>query len=259
MKSADRLDFRSYRNETERHHHAFWQVVLPVRGRLDMDIDGRAGAVGNRCGALIPAGLDHAFEAGGENRFLVADVESLSLPAPLAERFAARPFFRIPPAVNALVAFSRGMGAKTVLTAPWSMLLLSALEDALPAGRYEKPVARAIALMEARLAEPLSLAALSAAAGLPEHQLHHAFRSIHGVSPYAYLSRLRLERAMRLIEETTLPLGDIAARTGHADQSALTRRMRQHGHLSPAAHRRAHRLEMISPVRNDQDEAGRGC
>ncbi len=258
MTSADRLDFRSYRKETERHHHAFWQVVLPVRGQLDMEIDGRAGAVGQRCGALIPAGLEHAFEAGGENRFLVADVESLALPDAMADRFALRPFFQIPPAVRALVDFSRGVGGQSMLAGAWSTLLLAALDQPAPSNRHEKPVARTIRFMEARLAEPLTVSDLVEAAGIPEHRLHQAFHAVHGVSPYAFLSRMRLEKALRLIEETRLPLGEIAALTGHADQSALTRRMRQHGYPSPAAHRRAVKLEFAPSVRNDQDGAGEG-
>ena len=259
MMSADRLDFRSYRKETERHHHAFWQVVLPLRGQLDMEIDGRAGAVKNRWGALIPAGLAHAFEAGGENRFLVADVGSLVLPEALVDRFSAQPFFQIPPTVRALVDVGRAIGDRTTLAGAWSTLLLAALDQPASSLRHERPVARAIRFMEARLAEPMALADLAEAAGLAEHQLHQAFHAVHGVSPYAFLSRMRLERALYLLEETRLPLGEIASLTGHADQSALTRRMRQHGYLSPAAHRRAARSEFAASVRNDQDGAGEGC
>lgn len=243
----DILDFRSYRDETERHAHSFWQAVLPVRGRLEMEIGGRGGAVHPGQGALIPPHVDHAFQAVGDNRFLVADVVSLRLPRTICERFSSRSFFPIRQPVQALMDFRAASphADDEVTVGHWCALFLYALDQApMPAEPLAAAVERAITHMRAHLGDPLTIAELADAGGLPEHRLNAAFRAVHGQSPYAYLSALRLREAMRLLAETSLPIGEIAYRTGHADQSALTRRLRQKGCLPPAAYRRQQRLEM---------------
>jgi len=37
------LDLRSYSGETQVHHHDYHQLVLPVSGKLSMQIDGHFG------------------------------------------------------------------------------------------------------------------------------------------------------------------------------------------------------------------------
>lgn len=239
---TDRLDFRSYQAETERHDHAFWQVVLPVAGRLDIEIEGRAGQVAGTQGVLIPPGQKHAFEARAENRFLVADMASLPLDARLHAHFAGRAFFAISPAVRALVDYRSRMPLDGDGIRHWCALLLSAL-DGTPdtagddAGEAAG-VRRAKAYMEAHLAEGITIAALCRETGLAPHRLTRAFRRQEGESPYAWLTGLRVRQAEALLLETDLSLAEIAARTGFADQSAMTRHMRRKGLESPAATRR---------------------
>ncbi len=48
------LDLRSYSGETQVHHHDYHQLVLPVSGKLSMQIDGRDGEVSADGLALVP-------------------------------------------------------------------------------------------------------------------------------------------------------------------------------------------------------------
>lgn len=243
MNAIDRLDFRSYRAETERHAHGFWQVVLPVEGRLDMEIGGRGGAVCAGQGALIPPGIDHAFEASGENRFLVADVSSVPLGEAEAERFAVEAFFPVSSPVKALVDYRAATEISREAVGHWCALFLAALSSGSDAPQPGEAglLARAVAHMEANLAGTITIEALCRVSGLQPHRLTRAFRLVHGESPYAFLTGLRLREARRLLRKTGLPLAEIAARTGFADQSAMTRHMRRKGWPSPAAYRLAHR------------------
>lgn len=247
---TDRLDFRTYQAVTERHDHAFWQVVLPVEGRLDIEIEGRAGQVAGAQGALIPPGHLHAFEARAANRFLVADVESLPLGDRLAGAFSRRAFFAVSPAVRALVDYRSRVPLEGDAIGPWCALLLAALGGAAEAdaglaedaGTEARAVRRARAYMEAHLADGITIAMLCRETGLAAHRLTRAFRRIEGESPYAWLTGLRVRRAEDLLRQSDLPLAEIAARTGFADQSAMTRHMRRLGLESPAAFRRTRRL-----------------
>ena len=56
-------------------------------------------------------------------------------------------------------------------------------------------------------------------------------------SPAEVVRRLRVEAAQRLLEDTPLPLKDIAARTGLGDPSTLWRVFAQQLGVTPAAYR----------------------
>ena len=59
------------------------------------------------------------------------------------------------------------------------------------------------------------------------------FRRSVGVSPYRYIVYLRLRRAVELVCEGRLGLAEIAAGTGFADQSHLSRWVRRVHGVSP--------------------------
>jgi len=54
------------------------------------------------------------------------------------------------------------------------------------------------------------------------------------------LMEMRLDAALDLLANTELPIADIALLTGHADQSALTRRLRQSRGITPLRFRKGH-------------------
>lgn len=78
------------------------------------------------------------------------------------------------------------------------------------------------------------------------HRVHlaRAFRDHYGTSLSRQLQRARLQRARRLLTTTDLPLADVAATAGFADQSHLTRSVRSALGTTPAALRRTlHRFK----------------
>jgi AraC-like DNA-binding protein len=79
---------------------------------------------------------------------------------------------------------------------------------------------------------------LAAASGMGRFQLLRAFRAAVGLPPHAYQLSLRVTRAMALIR-SGLPLADVAAEAGFADQSHFTRRFAAVVGIPPARFRRA--------------------
>jgi AraC family transcriptional regulator len=69
-----------------------------------------------------------------------------------------------------------------------------------------------------------SLAAVAEQVGVHRVQVARAFRDHFGLPIGAYVRRRRLERAVQLLHQA-LPLAQVAARAGYADQSHLTRDM----------------------------------
>ena len=81
-------------------------------------------------------------------------------------------------------------------------------------------------------------AQLAAEAGLHPVYVARAFRRWYGCSLAGYARRLRLERARRMLLDTRDPLARVAAHCGFADQSHLTRALKNALGTTPAALRR---------------------
>ena len=84
-----------------------------------------------------------------------------------------------------------------------------------------------------RLDEPIDVATLAHMTKRSQFHFSRVFRRSVGVSPYRYIVYLRLRRAVELIREDRLGLAEIAASTGFADQSHLSRWVRRVHGVSP--------------------------
>jgi transcriptional regulator GlxA family with amidase domain len=87
------------------------------------------------------------------------------------------------------------------------------------------------------LHEPLPVSRLAAGLGMSVRTLTRWCRTHLDESPAEVVRRLRIEAAQRLLEESSLPLKTIAARTGLGDPSTLWRIFGQHLGVTPAAYR----------------------
>jgi AraC family transcriptional regulator len=82
----------------------------------------------------------------------------------------------------------------------------------------------------AHLDEPIEVPTLANIAGRSPFHFTRVFTRSVGVSPHRYVVHLRLQRAIELVRDGQSGLAEIAAYTGFADQSHLTRWVRRvHG------------------------------
>lgn len=79
------------------------------------------------------------------------------------------------------------------------------------------------ALVSAELGEDLRVSKMARAVGLGEHHFTRVFRHTFGQTPHQFLLAARLEKAHELVVRSFLSVGEIAALTGFADQSHLSR------------------------------------
>lgn len=107
-----------------------------------------------------------------------------------------------------------------------------------PAALERECVARAKSCMIERLGEPLHLADIAAAARLSTFYFLRTFKRATGMPPHAYLNQIRLERARELLRAGEPP-AQVAASTGFADQSHLTRRFKGAFGVTPSQYRAA--------------------
>lgn len=98
---------------------------------------------------------------------------------------------------------------------------------------------RAITLMESRYADDLTAEDLAGAAGLSVSHFNRLFQAWTGVSPMAYLRRLRVDRARALLADVDMTIKEIAAATGFVDPYHFSKVFHQEDGLSPSSYREA--------------------
>ena len=96
--------------------------------------------------------------------------------------------------------------------------------------------------VEERLEEPLFGKDLAKLVSLSTSYFCHAFKASYGEPPYAYVVRMRIERAKTLMLTTKQSLSQIALACGLVDQAHLCRRFRQATGTTPGAWRRSHAI-----------------
>jgi AraC family transcriptional regulator len=105
------------------------------------------------------------------------------------------------------------------------------------AGPVDRRLRRAIEFMHDNYSRELALGEIASAAYLSEYHFARLFKQITGLTPHAYLSSLRLDRARKLLAETELPVSEVAAMVGYQSQSHFTKVFKSVTGLTPRAYR----------------------
>lgn len=112
-------------------------------------------------------------------------------------------------------------------------------EEQLPA-EVVKPslLQRVLALMEESIEEPLSCAALSRRLKVPPRRLQRLFRRELASTPSQQYRKLRLAKAHALLQQTDLPVTEVALSAGFASAAHFSRLYRRSFGRPPSADRR---------------------
>jgi len=240
------------RRSFSRHTHEQFGIGLIHRG-AQTSLSGR-GMVAAEAGDIITVNPNEVHDGMplGEGRawcILYFDPEIfLSLAAETAEASPMR--FEIPHPVlrDGLIArrFEALYAAVTGLADKMRReeLLLGLTADILRESgdaEADRPipssVARARDLIDEDPAGDISLARMARESGLSRFQLVRAFSKATGLTPHAYLVQARVHLARRLIGGR-MPLAEVAAASGFADQSHMTRAFTARYGLAPGVYAR---------------------
>jgi AraC-like DNA-binding protein len=153
--------------------------------------------------------------------------------------------------VSSLVVLARD---ELVRKDPASEPLLTRLADALLAGvaraclppnfdgaAADPRIARTLAALRERFAERWTLGKMAKVAGMSRAAFARRFKQITGAAPGAYLTRLRVEAAERLLIDTDDPAAKIALRVGYGSAYAFSRVFKRVSGRPPVVFRRAMR------------------
>jgi len=75
-------------------------------------------------------------------------------------------------------------------------------------------------------AQPLDLEDLARTAGISKYHFHRLFTATYGVTPAAYLSRRRIERAQDLLRATNLTVTEVCYAVGFSSLGSFSARFR---------------------------------
>jgi AraC-like DNA-binding protein len=235
------LEIRSYQGEYQHHSHAFAQVVLPVSGRMDIEVQGRADCLDPSLAAWVAPSAMHSQVAERSGRFLVLDCPADWLSEAALAALARQVYLPISESARRLIEFANLAGNASLVahSAHLVPLLLGVLVDR--TGHRPSGIEVLLARLEANPGAAWSNEAMARTAGLSVGQLHKRVVERFDLAPQALLSQIRMRHARKWLAESDLPIVDIALRSGYADQAAFTRAMSRLCGITPAACRAAAR------------------
>lgn len=239
------IDLRSYDAPfSDTHDHA--QMVLPLKGRLTLDINGSGALLHPLRAAFIAPGLVHTQFSHEPNQSLILDFDLAAVAPETAGLLADRPFAPVGAATAKLIDFMGMMqeqgAASAGVLANWTPLLLESLtrQPVRPASRLQA----ALTQFEAAPGQPWNTASMAKAACLSVSRLHRVFREELDTTPQAWLNAMRLRFVCRQLAQSSLPIAQLATLAGYADQSALTHAMRRAMDITPLAYRKQNQTKI---------------
>ncbi len=102
-------------------------------------------------------------------------------------------------------------------------------------------VAKAIRFILDHYSENIGIPELVSASGMCRTDLFRGFKADLGQSPHAILTRIRIDKARTLLNETSDKVETVAEACGFNDRSSLQRQFKQSTGLTPAEFRKTHR------------------
>jgi AraC-like DNA-binding protein len=201
--------------------------------------------------------------------FLLPESRLLAADAPERAILAAAPRRLEAPLVAAVLRHTTPMltalhaAAADIQHALASILrgVLAAASSSPPRSSSAKAVTKAVrdarALVEHRYAERPTVEQIATEVDLSPFHLERTFRDRYGVPVHAYLTKVRVARALELLRSGTRP-GLIADAVGFADQAHLTRVFRKELGLTPGDVRVARGQDLRGDLRRDLRGGPRG-
>ena len=101
----------------------------------------------------------------------------------------------------------------------------------------DERIIRAAKVMEDHICDGISIPELAKRAGLCYSMFTARFKNLYGIPPQEYQILLRLEYACKLLEDTTLSVGEIAFQCGFYDSNHLLKHFQRHYKQTPKQYR----------------------
>ena len=127
------------------------------------------------------------------------------------------------------------------------LLRAYAIEKSSPNGYLaalnDRQIYKALELIHAQPQHHWTLENIAHTIGMSRSSFAARFKKLVGMTPMAYITRWRMQKAKELLVSTELPLAVISERVGYASEAAFTRAFKRQFKKNPGAMRKALLLE----------------
>jgi AraC-like DNA-binding protein len=227
------LSIRSYSQKKVKHSHSFHQIVLPLRGVINIELYGFKGKVTPGECVIIKAGNAHLFTADAEARFVVADMNAL--PENIFSSNAT--VFLINQPLLHFLSFVEAQFESQInqeLEQLCYQTFFALLTEQKFFTQIDRRIREVIQYIEAHITNSLAIEQLANIACLSPTQFKKLFKIQIGLTTTQYVIHIRMEKAQALLIHTDYPVQVIAEQVGYTDYTAFSRRFSQHFGLSPS-------------------------
>ena len=123
----------------------------------------------------------------------------------------------------------------------------------LPAVLGDRQLARVLDYMSTHFGEDLTLAGLAREACISVHHFVRRFRERMGVTPFAYLTAIRMEAARRMLKTSDITVAEVGRLCGYGSAGSFSSAFHRQVGTTPRSYRSTTRL------RSDRDSLRPGC
>jgi len=228
-------------------------IVVCVSGTGWLETGGQRQRVGSSTAIVIPSGVEHAYGASDADPWTIwwCHVTGSDIPelletigvGPDRLTLSLRAVDRITAMIDEIVtALERdSTPARLIATSgiAWRLLTQLAVDRLLP--EQGTPLERALRYLDDRIDGRVQVPELAAMVGVSSSHLAALFRSATGGGVLAHHISLKMARARRLLDTTSLPISEVARQVGMNDPLYFSRQFgRVHG-MSPSEYRSTHK------------------
>ena len=228
----NQLSIRSYSTQPVAHSHHFSQLVLPIRGVINICVAGFNGKVVPGECVIVRANEEHLFTANTEARFVVLDIETLPLNIESSQCIV----FAINTSLKSYLTFIENQLENKVNAqleeAMFDMFCLLLDEQSL-SPKVDSRIGKAIYFIEQNIEAKLHIEGLAESAFLSETQFKKLFKQQVGMTVMKYVTKVRMEKAQALLMHTDYPLHIIGEKVGYTAPATFSRKFSEYFGLLP--------------------------
>ncbi|MFZ5643722.1 MAG: helix-turn-helix domain-containing protein [Bacillota bacterium] len=229
---------RVYTHVSYTHSHPYAQLLLPLEGSLFIKTRLHQVSIEQNHLFFLPPGDEHTFYSGERNEFLVLDIPSTFFPSQDFGHLTGGLYLELDQQWQALrTLFLYEIGKNSELSHSLNDLFRYA--SRLLIKPEELPAS--VTYIHNHFQESISLDKLAALEHYNTSYYCEWFQKKTGLSPMAYIQKLRLEKAKNLLLNTDLSLLQISHEVGYEQQSSLTRLFKHKESISPTDYRKKFR------------------
>lgn len=228
----NKLSIRSYNQHRKSHSHDFYQLVLPLKGVINIEVGSFSGKVAPGECVLINKNEMHHFTANSQARFVVAETDILPSNLTDSEQLVIA---ITPPLIRYLNFVEQQLEYQVnpILERSMFHTFLLLLAEQQPVPRIDKRINRVLLSIESNLSNTITISDLAQIACLSDTQFKKVFREQVGQTAMQYVTQKRMEKAKALLQHTDYSIQMIAEYVGYVDISAFSRRFSTHFGLTP--------------------------